>query len=105
MALFYKHDPISFIVFILLGLITVYVTIFFMEIALAILADGGKLREAFDFRKIRDIISEIGWNAYAIDYTKIILAVVILIAINGYFKPYWPFSILIGVVTDILAFS
>lgn len=42
-ALFYKHDPISFIVFILLGLITVYVTIFFMEIALAILADGGNL--------------------------------------------------------------
>ncbi|WP_298501209.1 AarF/UbiB family protein [uncultured Methanobrevibacter sp.] len=32
-SLLYEHDPVIFIIFILLGLITVYVTVFFMEIA------------------------------------------------------------------------
>ena len=103
-SLFYEHDPLSFILFIFLGLVVVYVTVFFMEIALAILADGGKLKEAFNFYKIRDIISIIGWNRYAIDYTKIVLAVVILVFINGLFKSYDGINIIMAVITDILAF-
>lgn len=103
-SLFYEHDPLSFILFIFLWLVVVYVTVFFMEIALAILADGGKLKEAFNFYKIRDIISIIGWNRYAIDYTKIVLAVVILVFINGLFKSYDGINIIMAVITDILAF-
>ena len=103
-ALFYEHNPINFIIFILTGIITVYVTIFFMEIALAILADGGKLKEAFNFPKIRDIISTIGWNHYAIDYTKIVLAVVILISLRSFFDSYSVLNFIVCVITDILAF-
>ena len=103
-ALLYEHNPLNFIIFILLCLITVYVTIFFMEIALAILADGGKLKEAFNFSKIRDIISTIGWNHYALDYTKIVLAVVILICIRGFFDSHGVLSFIVSVITDILAF-
>ncbi|WP_405270286.1 DUF4013 domain-containing protein [Methanobrevibacter sp.] len=103
-ALFFEHDPISFILFILLGLMIVYGTIFFMEIALAILADGGKLKEAFDFPRIKDTIDIIGWKEYAADYTKIVAAVVILVFINGLFTTYGVFGILIGVITDMLAF-
>lgn len=102
--LFYQHDPNTFILFILLGLITVYVTVFFMEIALAKLADGGKLKDAFDFRSIKEVIGVIGWNSYAKDYTKIVLSIVILMAINIYFIPYAGLNIIIGVVTDILMF-
>ena len=102
--LFFKHDPITFVLFILLGLSVVYGTIFFMEIALAILADGGKLKEAFDFPRIKEIIKTIGWKEYSADYTKIVASVVILIFINSLFKSYGWIGIIIGVITDILAF-
>ena len=104
-ALFFEHDPISFILFIILGLLIVYGTIFFMEIALAILADGGSLKEAFDFPRIKDTIDIIGWKEYAADYTKIIAAVVILVFINGLFTGYGVFGMLISVITDMLAFT
>ena len=104
-ALFFEHDPISFILFIILGLLIVYGTIFFMEIALAILADGGKLRESFDFPRIKHTIDMIGWKAYAADYTKIIASVVILVFINGLFTGYGVLGILIAVITDMLAFT
>lgn len=103
-ALLYEHNPVNFIIFILLSLITVYVTVFFMEIALAILADGGKLKKSFEFSRIRDIISTIGWNHYAIDYTKIVLAIVILISIRCLLDSYGVLSFIICVITDILAF-
>ena len=103
-GLFFEHDPISFIIFILSGLIIVYVTIFFMEIALAKLADGGNLKNAFDFRELKHVIETIGWNRYAIDYTKIVLALVILISINIFFTRYDGLNIIMGVITDILAF-
>ncbi len=102
--LFFEHDPISFIIFILAGLIIVYVTIFFMEISLAKLADGEHLKDAFDFREIKHVIETIGWNNYAIDYTKIVLALVILISINIFFTRYNGLNIIMGVITDILAF-
>ena len=104
-SLFFEHDPVSFILFIILGLLIVYGTIFFMAIALALLADGGKLKDAFDFPRIKDIIGVIGWKEYAADYTKIVAAVVILVLINGYFAHYGIFGIIIGVITDMLAFT
>ena len=104
-SLFYEHDPISFILFIILGLIVVYGTIFFMEIALARLADGGKLKDAFAFREIKHTIDVIGWKEYAEDYTKIIASVVILVFLNGLFTSYGGISIIACVITDMLAFT
>ena len=75
-----------------------------MEIALAILADGGKLKDSFDFSRIKKTIDMIGWKDYSADYTKIVAAVVILVFINGLFKSYGWISIIICVVTDMLAF-
>ena len=97
-ALFFEHDSVSFIIFISFGVVTVYITVFFMEIALARLAEGGKLKDAFDFRSIKHIIDVIGWNAYAIDYTKIVLAIVILVFINHYFNSYGLIGVIIGVI-------
>lgn len=104
-SLFYEHDPLSFILFIVLGLLTVYGTVFFMEIALAKLADGGKLKEAFDFKEIKHIIDEIGWKDYAEDYTKIVASVVILVFLNGFFTSYGDISVVACVITDMLAFT
>ena len=103
-ALFYEHDPIFFILFILFGLLTVYGTVFFMEIALARFADSGKLKSAFQFKDIRHTIDVIGWKDYAEDYTKIVASVVILVFLNGLFKQYGGISIIAGVITDMLAF-
>jgi len=80
-------------------------TVFFMEIALARLADGGRLKDAFDFKEIKNIIDVIGWKEYFIDYTKIILSIVILVSINILSINYGVIGILIGVITDILAFT
>lgn len=103
-ALFFEHDPLSFIIFIVFGLLIVYGTIFFMEIALAILDDSGKLKEAFDFPRIKNSIEIIGWKEYTADYTKIVLAVTILIFIRGFFDSYSWMYFIICVITDILAF-
>ena len=103
--LFYQHNPINFILFILSGVIIVYMTVFFMEIALARLADGGKLKDAFDFKGIKNTIDIIGWKEYFIDYTKIIASIVILVSINILFINYGAIGIIIAVITDILAFT
>ena len=49
-----------------------------MEISLARLADRGRLRDAFDLISIKRCIDTIGWRHYAIDYTKIIVSIMIL---------------------------
>lgn len=76
--LFLTHDPLSGFIFIVSGFLIVYVTTFFMEIALARLADGGKLKNAFDLSRIKHVIDVIGWKSYAIRYTRIIIAIVLL---------------------------
>ena len=78
MYLFRHHDPVSFTIFVLSSIIVVYITVFFMEIALGSLADDGKLENSFNFRKIKRVIDIIGWRSYIIDYTKIILSIIIL---------------------------
>lgn len=103
-VLFYKHDPLSFIEFIAFGVIIVYITVFFMEIALARLADGGNLPDAFDFHGIKNVIDVIGWTSYAIDYTKIVLAFVILLSINNLSHLFGEINILVSVITDFMMF-
>lgn len=85
--LFMTHEPVSFVIFVISGLILVYVTVFFMELALAKLAESGKLRNAFRFFKIRQAIDIIGWREYAIDYSKIILSIVVLTFLLRYEIP------------------
>lgn len=84
MHLFMVHDPVSFTLFVVSEFVIIYVTSFFMELALARLADGGKLKDAFNFIRIKHAIDVIGWKNYTIDYTKIILAIVILTHLSSY---------------------
>ena len=75
--LLFSHDPIDALTFVILGLILFYITMFFMEIALARLADSGKLLPAFNLVAITQNIETIGWRNYTKEYTRIILVIVI----------------------------
>jgi len=76
--MFFSHDPVKTVLFVILGSILFYVTAFFMEIALAKLADTGSILEAFNLLSIKRSIDVIGWKKYAKDYTIILLTIVIL---------------------------
>lgn len=86
--LFQEHDPVSFTIFFVSGFIIVYVTTFFMELSIARLADGGKLRKSFNFRRIKHAIDIIGWKNYSWDYTKIIISIIILTHLVDYKIPF-----------------
>ena len=73
----FSHDPVDALIFVVLGAILFYITTFFVEIALARLADTGSLKSAFNMRGIKRDIDAIGWRNYAKDYTGIVLTIVI----------------------------
>lgn len=71
--LLFNHDLAGTFIFLVVDVIVFYFTMFFMEIALAKLADTGSIRDAFDFKSIKETIDVIGWGLYAKHYTVIIL--------------------------------
>ena len=99
--MFRTHDPVSFTIFIVSLIIVVYVTTFFMELSLARLADGGRLRDSFHFRRIKHAIDIIGWRKYTWDYTKIITSIIVLTYLVNY---EIPFDLVASVVDSILSF-
>ena len=102
--MFLTHDIASFILFILSGILIVYATMFFAKIALGTLADGGSIKDAFNFPRIKRILDIIGLKEYVIDYSKIILSVVILMFINKIFDSTGILSVIVGIVANFLIF-
>lgn len=72
-----SHSPVDALMFLSLGLVLFYITVFFMEIALGRLADTGELKSAFNLVEIKRNIDTIGWWEYTKDYTMILLAIVL----------------------------
>ena len=91
LSMFYVDNPMLTVEFIVLSLMVTYIFVFFMEISLARLADGGKLLDSFNLLAIKRCIDIIGWRNYTIDYTRILLSITILayiqygITILGFF--------------------
>jgi len=79
----YSNNPIDTVIFVSLGLILFYITMFFAEIALARLADSKKILSAFDFKAIKKSIDCYGWIHYTKHFTLIIFAMVILSYLQG----------------------
>ena len=77
-SLFIDHSSLEIILFGVFVVAVFYIFTFFMEIALARLADKGKLTSALRVKEIKKCIDIIGWGNYASDYTKLILAIAIL---------------------------
>ena len=74
----YSHNPIDTLVFLIAGSVLFYAFSFFMEIALARLADTKSMLQSFNFLAIKRNIDTIGWRNYAKEFTLIIFAIVFL---------------------------
>ena len=108
LQLYYWHNPVSTIEFIIVSIMVTYIVAFFMEISLARLADGGRLLGAFNLLSIKRCIDTIGWRHYTADYTKIMLSIGILaylqygIDMFGFFN--WMFDLVIGLLIFAIEF-
>jgi hypothetical protein len=96
-SLYYAHNPKDFIIFIILDFIITYITVFFMEIGLARITDNENLRDAFNFKQIWETIKIIGIKKYSIEYTYIILSIVII----TFFKNFFDLLPYLNFVTDL----
>ena len=101
--LFY-HEPVSTIIFVFVGAIVFYISTFFMEIALAKLADTKSIWPALNLLSIKRSIDVIGWRNYAKDYTLIVLAIVILSYLLSYDVPFTFIDTLIDMFLSFLIF-
>ena len=100
----YGHGLGSFIIFLILGFVIYYVTIFFMELSLAKLADGGQLRKSFNFSKIKRAIDIIGWKNYTVGYTKIIIVIIFLAYVNKIFTGFTGLALIVDSLTLLTTF-
>ncbi|MBR4447570.1 DUF4013 domain-containing protein [Methanobrevibacter sp.] len=103
-SILFYHEPVSAILFVVAGLVLFYVTTFFMEIALAKLADTGSLWASFNLMSIKRSIDVFGWKNYAKDCTLIILAIVILSNLISYNVPFTFIDSIIDMFLSFLIF-
>ena len=102
--LFY-HDPLNTVLFVIFGSIIFYITSFFTEIALAILADTDSLLAALDLPLIKRSIDVVGWRHYAKDFTMIILAIVILSHLVSFDIPFTFLDSIIDMILSFMIFA
>lgn len=100
----FQHEPINTILFVVFGSILFYITTFFMEIALAKLADTNKILSALDLMSIKRSIDIVGWRNYTKDYTVIVLAIVILSYLISYDIPFTLIDSIIDMFLSFLIF-
>ena len=105
LKLYYWHNPVSTIEFIIVSIMVTYIVAFFMEISLARLADGGKLLDAFNILSIKRCIDTIGWRHYTADYTKIMLSIAILAYLQFGIDLFGFFSEIIDLIIGLLIFA
>ncbi len=104
LKLFYVDNPLISIEFIVFSLMITYIFIFFMEISLARLADGGKLRESFNILKIKRCIDTIGWKKYTLDYTRLLISITILAYLQHGINFFGTFDYIISTIISLLIF-
>ena len=100
----YSHNPVDTIIFVVEGTIIFYITTFFMEIALAKLADTNSFSSAFDLKSIKRSIDIIGWRNYAKHYTLIIFVIVTLSYVISYDLPYLILDIIVDTILSFIIF-
>ena len=100
----FHHDPVTTILFVFVGAILFYMSTFFMEIALAKLADTKSIWPALNLLSIKRSIDVLGWKNYAKEYTLIVLAIVILSHLISYDIPFTFIDSLIDMFLSFLIF-
>lgn len=104
LQMFTANDPILIGEYVVISIILTYIFVFFMEISLARLADGGKLLESFNLLAIKRCIDTIGWKKYTIDYTKLLLAITILTYLQYGFQFLGFFDYITDLIFGLLVF-
>lgn len=99
-----SHNPVDALMFLFIGSVLFYITVFFMEIALGRLAYTGELKSAFNLVGIKRDIDTIGWLEYAKDYTLILLAIVIFSYLGMIVIPNYILNFIWGVLLYLLVF-
>ena len=82
-----------------------YVFSFFMETALARLADTNSIRKSFNFLEIKKNIDAIGWRNYAKEYTLIIVTIVFLSYLSAFSLPFSFLDSLVDMFLSFLIFA
>lgn len=103
--LLFTRNPESSIIFLIFGSILFYITMFFLEIALARLADTKEIMPSLNIISIKRTIDVIGWRHYTKDCTLIILAIVILGFFKSYPAPMSLFDFIIDIILDLFIFA
>ena len=103
--LLFEHSPLYTLIFITVGAMTFYISLFFMEIALARLADTGRLKGSFNLVTIKRIIDVIGWRSYTKECTLIILAMVFLGFVRSYDIPIDYIDFTVDLICSLLIFA
>ena len=104
LQMFFVNEPVSTFEFILISIIATYITVFFMEISLARLADGGKILDSFNIPAIKRCIDTIGWRNYTLDYTKLLFAISILAYLQYGIKLFGHYEYIINVIIGLFIF-
>lgn len=100
----FSHNPFDTLFFVVVGAILFYATTFFMEIALARLADTGSIISAFNLLEIKKDIDIVGWKHYAKDYTFMIVAIVLFLSLEYIVFPINIINIVFNILLELLAF-
>lgn len=100
----FSHNPFDTLFFVVVGAILFYATTFFMEIALARLADTGSIISAFNLLEIKKDIDIAGWKHYAKDYTFMIVAIVLFLSLEYIVFPINILNIVFNILLELLAF-
>lgn len=79
----HAHSPTDLLIFLIAGSILFYLTGFFLEVAVAKLADTDSLWHSFNIVSIFRDIHSIGWLFYAKEFTIVLLAMVILMYLQN----------------------
>ena len=104
LKMFFVNEPVSTFEFILISIIVTYIFVFFMEISLARLADGGKILDSFNIPAIKRCIDTIGWRNYTLDYTKLLFAIAILAYLQYGINLFGHYEYIINVIFGFFIF-
>ena len=105
MNMLISHNHVHAIIFVVVGSILFYITSFFMEIAIARLADTGRILSSFNLSGIKNNIDTIGWVHYTKEYTLIILAIVLFGSLSYVKIPNLILNYIWAIILNFLMFT
>lgn len=104
LSMLFYHEPANAIIFVFVGAVLFYMSTFFMEIALAKVADTKSIWPALNLLSIKRSIDVLGWKNYAKEYTLIVLTIVILSYLISYDLPFTFIDSIIDMFLSFLIF-